>query len=315
MKKPYLLTFFLLLTLHNTANSADEMQPIKIVINNWTSQIVLSYITGDLFSKMGYQVIYQKSAISEQWGALAYGASDVQIEVWEGTMADQFNRMIKEGLFVDAGQHDAKTREDWWYPDYVEKACPGLPDWKALKACSAIFASEGSNNKGLYFAGPWEKPDEARIRALEMDFVVHTVEKGDDLWVELEKAVKLQKPIVLFNWTPNWVESRYQGKFVEFPEYHRQCETESSWGINSEFLYDCGNPKGGWLKKAASHQLKNNQQCAFTTLQNISFTNQQIASVSALVDVEKLTHHQAATQWLKNNTQIWQAWITKGCAL
>jgi hypothetical protein len=30
---------------------------------------------------------------------------------------------------IDAATHDAKTREDWWYPSYVEDVCPGLPDF------------------------------------------------------------------------------------------------------------------------------------------------------------------------------------------
>ncbi|PKG38837.1 ABC transporter substrate-binding protein [Psychromonas sp. Urea-02u-13] len=315
MKTFYLLIITIILNLHSTSIQATERHRVKIIVNNWTSQVVLSYITGDIFKQMGYQVIYQPMAISEQWGALAYGVSDVQVEVWEGTMAEPFNRMVEDGLFMSAGEHSAKTREDWWYPDYIEKLCPGLPDWKALKACAPLFAREGSNQKGVYFAGPWEKPDEARIRALEMDFVVHTVENGDDLWVELEKSLTALQPIVLFNWTPNWVESRYQGKFVEFPAYDRKCETESSWGENKEFLYDCGNPKGGWLKKAASIQLKTEAKCAFNTLQNINFTNQQISAVSALVDVEKLSYQQAATRWLTENKRLWKTWIVTDCKL
>ena len=146
-----------------------------------------------------------------------------------------------------------------------------------------------------------------------MDFVVQMVEKGDDLWVELQKAMKAQQPIVLFNWTPNWIESRYPGKFVEFPAYDRKCETETSWGVNKAFLYDCGNPKGGWLKKAASNELKMNAPCVFQTLQNINLSNQQIATMSALVDVDKLSYQQAASKWLNDNKAVWEAWVMSEC--
>ncbi|MCP4323245.1 MAG: hypothetical protein GY787_15645 [Alteromonadales bacterium] len=79
----------------------------------------------------------------------------------------------------------------------MQKLWPGLPDWKALKDCAELFSREGSNNKGVYFTDPWEKTDEARIRALEMNFVVHTIANGDDLWVELEKTFTVQKNIIL----------------------------------------------------------------------------------------------------------------------
>jgi len=115
--------------------------PIHIIENDWTSQRVLSRIAGVLFQKQGYPVRYQQSSVSEQWGALAHGIDHVQLEVWQGTMEASFSRLAAAGKILDAGNHTATTREDWWYPLYVEKLCPGLPDWRALQRCSAIFAT------------------------------------------------------------------------------------------------------------------------------------------------------------------------------
>lgn len=292
---------------------SQSQEPIKIITNNWTSQIVLSYITGNIFQAQGATVEYIPSSVSNQWGALAHGAAHIQVEVWEGTMSDQFNRLVSAGTIIDAGSHNATTLEDWWYPKYVEALCPGLPDWRALKACAAIFQRPDSQGKGVYFAGPWEKPDEARIRALGLDLQVRVLSQGDDLWVELKKAYETQTPIILFNWTPNWVESRYEGDFVEFPQYEPACETDPSWGINPQFIHDCGNPIGGWLKKASAVSFTQNYPCAFSTLKNISLNNQQIAVIAALVDVDKLSFQAAAEQWMQNNTALWQSWIPQEC--
>lgn len=292
---------------------SQSQEPIKIITNNWTSQIVLSYITGNIFQAQGATVEYIPSSVSNQWGALAHGAAHIQVEVWEGTMSDQFNRLVSAGTIIDAGSHNATTLEDWWYPKYVEALCPGLPDWRALKACAAIFQRPDSQGKGVYFAGPWEKPDEARIRALGLDLQVRVLSQGDDLWVELKKAYETQTPIILFNWTPNWVESRYEGDFVEFPQYEPACETDPSWGINPQFIHDCGNPIGGWLKKASAVSFTQDYPCAFSTLKNISLNNQQIAVIAALVDVDKLSFQAAADQWMQNNTALWQSWIPQEC--
>ena len=292
---------------------SQSQEPIKIITNNWTSQIVLSYITGNIFQAQGATVEYIPSSVSNQWGALAHGAAHIQVEVWEGTMSDQFNRLVSAGTIIDAGSHNATTLEDWWYPKYVEALCPGLPDWRALKACAAIFQRPDSQGKGVYFAGPWEKPDEARIRALGLDLQVRVLAQGDDLWVELKKAYETQTPIILFNWTPNWVESRYEGDFVEFPQYEPACETDPSWGINPQFIHDCGNPIGGWLKKASAVSFTQDYPCAFSTLKNISLNNQQIAVIAALVDVDKLSFQAASEQWMQNNTALWQSWIPQEC--
>ena len=288
--------------------------PIKIVINNWTSQAILSKIAGRLFEKQGYLVEYVLQDTYEQWGALHRGEVHVQVEVWEGTNAKLFSRMVQAGGVVGAGTHDAKTREDWWYPSYVEPLCPGLPNWKALKRCYALFATKETYPYGQYLSGPWEKPDRARIRALEMDFKVVEVENGEALNKKLFEAINNQLPIVLFNWSPNWIEAKFDGKFVEFPTYEPECESDPTWGVNPELLYDCGNPKTGWLKKVVWSGMPDKWPCAFTTFKKMNFSNKGISELVFMVDVEKKTVVQAVAIWLKKNELLWQSWIAQCCS-
>lgn len=285
-----------------------ESSPVKIALNNWSSQLVLSHIYGQLLSQQGVEVEYVQTKVDEQWGALGHGVLHVQVEVWEGTMQAPFDRLVGSKRILDMGTYKATTREEWWYPKYVEAHCPGLPNWQALKTCAHVFAQQ-KGGPGVYISGPWEKPDKARVRALGLNFDVRVVPAGDDLWVELDKAFKQKRPVVLFNWSPNWVESQYQGAFVEFPDYHPDCETDPSWGVNPKYLYDCGNPKGGWLKKAAWTGLKSVSPCAFTVLKNLQLNNQQISDMAALIDVNQLSYFQAAQQWIKQNSSTWQAWV------
>jgi len=291
----------------------ESSKPIKIIISNWTSQIALSKIIGKIYIKMGYNIEYKKVSISNQWGLLSRGLADVQVEVWEGTMAKMFKKVTTEGKVVSAGTHDAKTREEWWYPAYVEKVCPGLPDWKALKRCYKLFINPKTDPKGMYLGGPWEKPDMARIRALNMNFLVIRASNGDELGKNLDKAIKEKSPIVIFNWTPNWVEVQYKGKFVEFPEFDPACEVDPKWGINPDLLYDCGNPKDGWLKKVASSVMKTQWPCAFQTLKNFNWTNRMIAEISLWVDRKKMSYDVAAEKWLEENTITWKTWIPDQC--
>lgn len=295
------------------SKAAEPPGPIRVITNDWTSQIVLAHIAGTLFEQLGFTVQYAESTTREQWGALSRGAAHVQVEVWEGTMSDMFNRMLAQGKIIDAGDHDAKTREEWWYPSYVEARCPGLPDWQALNRCAKLFATEDSGNFGIYIAGPWEKPEAARIRALKMAFRVRQVNNSDELWVELKKASNENRPIVLFNWTPNWVEDRFEGKFVEFPAYDPACETDPGWGINPDYHYDCGNPKDGWLKKAVWSGMPEAWPCAYQTLRNLNFNNAMISGLAARVDVDGLGHQAAAEEWLQQHESLWQSWIPDHC--
>ena len=117
-----------------------------------------------------------------------------------------------------------------------------------------------------------------------------------------------------FNWTPNWIESVYEGKFVEFPAYSPECEKNPAWGINSDFIHDCGNPKDGWLKKAAWPAMEKTWNCAYRALQAINFTNRQIASASSLVDLDGQSIEQAATTWMTSNKDVWTHWVPGDCS-
>jgi len=322
MIKPYIfkrfiaMTLFFLSVLSNGtifAKTPEHNDPIKIVINNWTSQILLSKIVGRIFSTLGYGVEYHSQDMHEQWGALNRGLLHVQVEVWEGTNAKEFYRMVNAGGVVDAGTHEATTREEWWYPSYVEEICPGLPDWKALKDCYSAFAVPETEPFGRYLTGPWEKPDKARIRALGLKFKVIELKDGDALRDELIRAVREKRPIVLFNWTPNWVAAEIDGKFVEFPEYAPECETEPQWGINSELHHDCGNPKNGWLKKAAWSGMLKKWPCAFQILKEIKFSNSMLARLALEVDIENMKPDAAVTLWLETYKDLWKSWIPKIC--
>jgi len=296
-----------------SAKPPESNEPIRIITNNWSSQIVLANVLGEIYSQHGYEIEYVELTSLDQWGRLHRGHEHVQVEVWEGTMKEDFERVSKYGNILDAGNHDAKTREDWWYPSYVEKTCPGLPDWHALKKCADQFARPGSLGSGQYVAGPWEKPDAARIRALDLNFIAVPVEKGDELWVELDKAYKKQVPIVLFNWSPNWIESRYEGKFIEFPKHEAPCETDPKWGINKSKTHDCGNPKNGWLKKVAWKGMEDRWPCALRILRDMNLNNTMISEVAALVDADGKSHHEAALIWLQNNKSIWKNWGAEVC--
>ncbi len=293
------------------ADVPESSDPIKIGLNNWTSQVVLANVTGELLKKMGYNVELVPTDNQLQFAAMANGDLHMQIEVWEGTHKTNFLKFVDTGKLLDAGSHDAITREEWWYPLYMEERCPGLPDWQALDKCASEFATPETAPKGRYLGGPidWGKHHNDRVEALGMNFVVVNAGQASTLWAELDAAYRRDEPIILFNWTPNWVEAKYKGRFIDFPDYAPECLSDPSWGSNPDLLYDCGAPKKGWLKKAAWHGVQEKYPAAWKLLQNINFNNQQIAAAAAYVDVDELSPEDGASKWLEVNEAVWQPWI------
>lgn len=308
-----LILFSLFHTSRIDAGEVKSAKPIKIIVNDWTSQIVNSKILGTVYESVGYTVEYPFYAVDKQFGAMNLGWAHIQVEIWEGTMLNAFEN-VKQKNVVEAGLHPAQTREEWWYPSYVKQSCPGLPDYRALNECAHLFATPTSHGKGVYIGGPWEKPDAKRIKALGLNFIIEIAKNSDELTALLQTAVKNQTPIVMFNWTPNWTDFAYDGEFVEFPAYEKACESDPKWGVNPLFTYDCGNPKGGRLFKGAWKGVKTEWPCAYQILENMKMTNHMIAEAAFLVDIEHKTHDQAAKIWIERHQDIVKSWIPPSCS-
>jgi len=300
-----------MLTAASSVLAEDSSDPIIIPIHNWNSQIVMSNVVGQIFEGMGSNVEYVSTDSQAVYEAVRNGDATLEMEVWEGAFGASFDAAMEKGGIVDAGDHDAVTREDWWYPAYVAELCPGLPDWEALNACADKFSTPETGDAGRFLGGPvdWLKHDQERVEALGLNFKVVNAGSASALWAELAAAEKRGEPIVLFNWTPNFIEAVYPGAFIEFPEYEAGCNEDPALGPNPDETYDCANPPNGYLKKAAWDGMAEKWPAAYEVLTRISFTNPQIAEMAKLVDVDELEPEEAATAWLEDNSDIWKTWV------
>ncbi len=313
MKLRYSLPVAALLAVSASGALADDSSdPIIIPIHNWSSQIVMSHVVGQIFESIGDHVEYVTTDSQAVYESMRRGDVTLEMEVWEGAFGKSFDAAVEKGGIHAAGQHDAVTREDWWYPMWTKEACPGLPDWKALNACAAMFATPETGDKGRFLGGPvdWLKHDQERVDALGMNFVVVNAGSAAALWAEIGAAEKNRKPIVLFNWTPNFAEAVWPGEFVEFPQWVEGCDTDPSVGPNPNATFDCGNPANGYLKIAAWDGMKDKWPHAYEILTRISFTNPQIAQMAKFVDIDEMEPEEAAAVWLEQNKPVWIGWTS-----
>lgn len=290
-----------------------SQEQISIPLNEWSSQRVVSRALGKIIGDSGIPVEYIEISVEDQWGALKRGKIHFQIEVWEPSMKQPFDNLVAKNEIIEMGTHEATVIEDWWYPNYVKKYCPTLPKWTALNQCIALFKKKPTDSKGVYYSGPWGYGDADIIRALNINFEINRLASGMELWKQLELAREKEQPIVLLNWSPNWTDKFAQGTFIQFPEYEEQCEINPDWGLNKEYINDCGNQKHGWLKKAASHALKQNYHCVFQFIEQVNLTKEMIVDASSLVVVDKLNEEAAAQRWIETYLSEIKSWRLNTC--
>ena len=286
---------------------------LVLPLNKWSSQRVISIAMGQVIEEMGLQVEYRDIDATSQWGALGRGVVHFQIEVWQPSLAQPYEQMVKTGHIVELGNHLAKGKEEWWYPKYVEKECPELPDWRALNKCWRLFAKQSGSKKGTYLGGPWDYSDGDIIRALNLNYTIERLPDSTAIWKELARASKNETPILLLNWSPNWTDRHIEGSFIEFPAYTEECEQDPSWGINKLLANDCGNPSQSWLKKAAWSGLERHAPCVFQMIKNIELTHDMIVEAASLLVFHKLSEDGAARKWREIYADKIKAWLPKHC--
>ena len=313
MKKmiSFLSAFLIVTSISLGTASADKSGVVKIPTHNWSSQLVGAEVVGELLKMVGEEVEYIPMDSQTVYQSMADGDIDLVHEIWEGAFGASYEKSLATGNVEEILTHDAVTREDWWYPNFVEETCPGLPSWEALNACSDQFARADSGGKGVFIGGPvdWLKHDAEKVEALGMNFEVRNAGSAGAIWAELDSGVAQNKPVVIFNWSPNFIGAKYPGKFVEFPTHDPKCTTDASWGVNPNALYDCGNPASGYLKLAVNKDFSKNHPAGYKVLKQMNFSGPDIDKMANYVDTDGLEVPAAAQKWLDEHESKWSNWV------
>ncbi len=288
-----------------SAYAQDSAEPIVIPTHNWSSQVVMAYVIGGIFESLGDNVEYVPADSQAVYEAIRIGDVTISHEVWQSTFGASFYNAMAKGGLIDAGTHSAATLEEMGVPQYVidDNLCPGLPNWEALKDCAAVFATADSEGKGRWLEGPqsWHgdlMPTRLEALGLSDQYVVKFAGGADAIWAELASAKKERRGIITFNWTPNFTDA--EGfSFIEFPPYFDGCRVADG-GDGA-----CGSPKG-WLKKAANFKFPKTHPAAYTAFTKLSFSSADIGQMAALVDIDKMSHQDAATKWLAEHEDVWK---------
>tara|TARA_B110000495_G_scaffold82683_1_gene71137 strand:+ start:332 stop:1270 length:939 start_codon:yes stop_codon:yes gene_type:complete len=311
MKKLIAILAAGILALPAAVSAEDSSKPIVIPTHNWSSQVVMAYVIGGIFESMGNNVEYVPADSQAVYEAIRNGDVTISHEVWQSSFGKSFYNAMAKGGVIDAGTHAAMTLEEMGVPTWVieKDLCPGLPNWEALKNCKDVFATPDSGGKGRWLEGPQSWHGDlmpVRVDALGLgdDYVVKFAGGADALWADLAAAKKEGRGTIIFNWSPNFTDA--EGfTFIEFPEYTDGCR-KADGGDGS-----CGSPKG-WLKKAANYKFPKTHPAAYTAFSRMSFTTTQIGQMAALVDIDKLSHEDAAKSWLADNEGVWKPFTGAG---
>ncbi|GAA4160319.1 ABC transporter substrate-binding protein [Shinella granuli] len=296
------------------AAAQESTDPIKLTLHDWTGQLITTEIMGEVLKKAGYSVDYVQADYLAQFAGLETGDLHVAMEMWETTGRDAMDAATATGKVENFGETGMQAKEEWWYPAYMKEKCPGLPNWEALKseACAEAFSIPETAPKGRYLGGPvtWGGFDDERVEALDLPFEV--IHAGTDaaLFAELESAYQRQAPILLWIYAPHWAPAKYQGEWVEFPPYSKECYEDPAAGVNPDAAYDCGKPFGP-IWKVGWSGLKDKWPGAYAAIKAFNVNNDEMGAMITKVDLDGKKVSEVVAEWMAANEARWSDWIKK----
>ena len=294
------------------AQAVESNDPIRIALFDWTSVNLNAKIMGGILEKLGYTVEYPTADyLASLPTGIQTGDLTIGVEYWDTTGKDAMAAAEATGQAERLGPIGPKAKEEWWYPLYMKEKCPGLPNWEALKdpKCAEAFATPETAPKGRYLGAPvtWEGFDDERVEALGLPFTV--IHAGTDaaMFAELDAAYQRKAPIMLWVYSPHWAPAKYEGEWVEFPEYTPECYNDPKWGVNPDKAHDCGKPFGD-IWKFAWAGMKDKWPVAYKVAKAYQVETAEINDLVGQVDLEGKTMEEVAAAWIEANEAKWKAW-------
>ena len=309
MLKSALLAMAVTIAAAGAASAQESRDPIRIAVHDWTGQQLTARLAGGILERNGYRVRYVVTDYLAGLDAVAAGRVDVVTEQWDTTAQPAMRRGEATGKVERLGALGPRAVEDWWYPLYMKERCPGLPDWRALLKCGPAFATDDTAPKGRYLGipGVWGGFDAERIEALGLPFVVVDATNEAAMYADLQDAYARKAPLMVWVYSPHWINAKFEGEWVRFPEYEPACYTDPKWGINPDKAYDCGKPSGEIWKYAAV-DLARKWPKAYRILSRLRVDGPELERMSAMVDVERRALPEVAAEWLAAHESEWRAW-------
>jgi glycine betaine/proline transport system substrate-binding protein len=294
------------------AGVPESKDPIKIVTMGYTGDEIIVFIYGKLIQKLGYNVEFTPTDYLGQFKDLAEGKVHIGSPGWDTTAKADLAAAWATGNVLNMGHMGIRVNEDWWYPLYMKKVCPGLPDWQALKKpdCAKALVTADTAGKARFLSGPveWGGHDAERIEAFALDFAVVHAESDRGLLDDIIKSVKRRRPIIAWMWEPFWLPAFYPGEFVNWPKYEDLCYDDPSWGENKAMAFDCGRPNGFMWKAAwAGGEVK--WPKAYDVYRKLKLDNKTMGELVYSADIDGVDRMTVADQWIADNESIWKPWM------
>ncbi len=288
----------------HAAPLGDTDAAITVAISDWTGQHITAHVYGSVLQKMGYKINYVTAGAIPQLSGIASGSLSAQPEIWNNGIGAVFSEAVARKEIEDIGDLGLNAMDGWIYNEATRKACPGLPDWKALKepACADALSTPDTfpNGRLLDYPADWGTASAGVIRNAQLPFQAVPAGSEGALVAELQSAAASNTPILMRFWSPHWILAQVPVEWLDMPPCEATGDDRALVCIDKPPVVKVLWP-GFAAKWPAGYEMS----------KLFKLTAEQQQQMIYAIDQEKKPLERVVAEWIAANEAIWKTWISK----
>lgn len=314
-KSGLLVAAFMLVGLSQTADAACGK--VTIAEMTWASASVATHVEDIILSK-GYgceSEIVPGNTVPTVTSMTEKGEPDIAPEIWLNSARDVIEKAVAEGRLKIAGEILSDGGEEgWWVPDYVIEKNPDLTTLQAVMNRPDLFPDKEEPGMGRFYGCPsgWacQIVNSNLYKAYglkDAGFTLFDPGSGEGLAGAIAGAYERGQPILAYYWAPTALLGKYPmvklGGMMHDPE---------TWACTVD--KDCANPMPNMYPKSVVYTVVTSSFAesspdAYKFVSTVSWSNNFLNGLLAWKDENQATPRETAEHFLKNNEEIWSAWV------
>ena len=190
------------------AAQAQGSGNVNLAYVEWSDAIVATNILAHVLEDQGYTVSMTPLPAAAMWQAVATGEADAMVAAWLPVTHAAYLEELEDQVEV-LGPNIEGARLGWAVPTYME-----------IDSIEDIAADPSVVDGQIIGIDPGAGLMQASEKAIEDYSLDVTLVDGSDatMTAALQDAISREEPIAVTAWTPHWMFSRFDLKYLEDPK-------------------------------------------------------------------------------------------------
>jgi ABC-type proline/glycine betaine transport systems, periplasmic components len=252
---------------------------VKIGYINWQEDIAVTYLWQEILEEKGYNVELLNVDVAPLFVGLSKGDLDLFLDSWLPITQQAYWEKYKDKLDDYGSWYQGEAKIGLVVPKYV-----------SINSIAELNGQKSEFNGQIIGIDPGAGIMKTADKAVKDYGLNYEISQGSEaaMLATLDKAYKANKWLVVTGWSPHWMFSRYELKYLTDPK--------KSFG-EAEGLHILGNKDFTQKQTAIAAMLK-----------KFKLNDQQIGSLENLIN-QGLSPQDAAKKWVDENRNLVNSWL------